>query len=231
MTPQPVLVLTTTPAGRDRRAAVLVTPVRDRAHALDLAAGAGDTLLRAALGRVQPGLDLWAPRTPGREAALDECVTSDPAGHAAYYRGQEEVPGLTALLHRAGFSPQDAVLVVDTVIDLVVEHRGTTERLDGPRRARAGREAGRDAAPTPATRDDLAASWPAAAPGTDEPRTDELGTTAEEPLVAAWRTAVRTDPALDRRLDLALAGARTLLPPRTPGASRPLSPAAAPPAP
>jgi hypothetical protein len=126
VTSQPVLVLTTTPAGRDRLralatppaagstdrtarplayrhrpaltgpdrcAAVLVTPVRDRAHALDLAAGTGDALVRAALGRVQPGLDLWAPRVPGREVVLYEYVTSDPAGRAAYYRDQEEVSG------------------------------------------------------------------------------------------------------------------------------------------
>jgi AcrR family transcriptional regulator len=186
------------------------------------------TLLARAWDHVAAGI-AWPTTGPDQDweqalrdhaRVLDEALAAHPgvvgtlAGTVLPPASTRVLLDLTALLHRAGFTPDDAVLVVDTVIDLVVEHRGTTERLDGPRRTPPDP----DAAPAPAARDDLAATWPTGAPGTDARSTDDPRTTTEDPLVAAWRTAVRTDPArwLDRRLDLVLTGARTLLPPGTP---------------
>ncbi|NJQ07207.1 hypothetical protein [Streptomyces lonarensis] len=45
--------------------------------------------VRVAVGRVQPGLDMWRPHGPARASlGIHEYVTSRPATRAAYYRSQ-----------------------------------------------------------------------------------------------------------------------------------------------
>jgi hypothetical protein len=61
---------------------------------LDLVDALGVRPERAALGRVQPGLDLWAPGSArGPAVHVTEYITSDPTHREAYYGSQGAVSG------------------------------------------------------------------------------------------------------------------------------------------
>ena len=103
---------------------------------------------------------------------------------------------LTASLIERGFTPGDALLAADTVLDLTIDHRLGVERLA------LARETG-----GLTLRDELTATWtgPAADPAS----------TQHEAARAAMRAAIATPPRdwLEAKLDLAIAGiARRLAP-------------------
>lgn len=94
---------------------------------------------------------------------------------------------LVVHVHRQGFAMDDAVLLVDTVFDTVVDHRLGVERLDGHTPQLA------------VSRDEMARSWK---PSPGEP--EEIGLAR-----AAMRDAITIEPRawLRRKLDLILDGA------------------------
>jgi len=85
-------------ARRAQWTSIALVPLESREQAPALIAGLGvrgDAVQRAALARVQPGLDLWQPRSGrGRpRVSLLEYVWSRPAHRQAYYETQYTLSG------------------------------------------------------------------------------------------------------------------------------------------
>ncbi|GGC64045.1 TetR/AcrR family transcriptional regulator [Hoyosella rhizosphaerae] len=107
-------------------------------------------------------------------------------------RGTEVMVSLVHL----GFSPTNAVLALDLVIDLVIDHCRRTEQMDG-----------RVPSPSMPSREAFATTWP---------QSDPDAAPEFQDTVQAGREAIDTDPSqwLDRKLTIALAGIAQEIAPR-----------------
>ncbi|WP_149360240.1 TetR/AcrR family transcriptional regulator [Lolliginicoccus suaedae] len=167
-----------------------------------------DDLVRNAIDRAvtltefpQPNDDWQAFLRDTAHAIFDMCdtypgIATELAGGTYSPMILQRGATLMACLTRMAFSPTDAVLALDLVTGLVIDHCRRAEQMDG-----------RVPSASMPSRAELSSSWPRVEPGNEESmqNTIEAGQQAIEQSPRDW---------FDRKLRIALAGIAAELAPR-----------------